>query len=187
MKYSTSIISNSIQKFLNSGHKRTVDAKKNIVWLFGVRGLHIVINMALVPIAIQYINPVQYGVWLTLSSIMGWFAFFDIGLSNGLRNKFAEAKARGDLELARSYVSTTYAALFFIFSFLWLLFVIVNRFIDWTIILNAPEDTESEFHSVSGTESQQEASDPVDIESCENQLQPVRQEEVSDDDPTPAD
>ena len=36
---------------------------------------------------------------LTLSSIIGWFAFFDIGFGNGLRNKFAEAIAKGDHQL----------------------------------------------------------------------------------------
>jgi hypothetical protein len=33
--------------------------------------------------------PTRYEIWLTLSSIVGWFSFFDVGLGHGLRNKFA--------------------------------------------------------------------------------------------------
>lgn len=140
MNFSFSNIGSTVRGFLNSGHKRSVAAKKNIAWLFVVKGLHIAINMALVPITIKYIDTMQYGIWLTLSSVVGWFAFFDIGLSNGLRNKFAEAKAVGDLKLARKYVSATYAALFMVFSLAWLIFIVVNQFVDWTRVLNAPED-----------------------------------------------
>ncbi len=65
---------------------------------------------------------------LQLSSIVGWFSFFDIGLTQGLRNKFAEAKAKGDDELAQVYVSTTYAILAMIFFAVWALFSIDKSF-----------------------------------------------------------
>ena len=51
----------------------------------------------LVPLTIHYINPTRYGIWLTVSSIIGWVSFFDIGFGNGLRNKFAEALAKHTL------------------------------------------------------------------------------------------
>ena len=71
---------------------------------------------------INYLNPTRYGIWLTVSSIIGWIAFFDLGLANGFRNKFAEAKAQGRLELAREYLSTTYFAIGAIVCFLLLVF-----------------------------------------------------------------
>ena len=51
------------------------------------------ISLLLVPLTIDYLNPTQYGIWITLMSVIAWFNFFDIGLGNGLRNKFATAKA----------------------------------------------------------------------------------------------
>jgi len=74
-----------------------------------------------------------------MSSIVGWFVFFDIGLTQGLRNRFAEAKASGDDILARIYVSTTYAILGIIFIGVWLIFLVVNNFLDWSKILNVSE------------------------------------------------
>src|SRR5690606_19352204 len=98
--------------------------------------LSICISFIMVPLTIDYINPSGYGIWLTLSSIVGWFSFFDIGLTQGLRNKFAEAKAKGDDAAAQMYVSTTYAVLGIIFSLIWLLYLIFSQFLDWASILN---------------------------------------------------
>ena len=81
---------------------------------------------------------------LTLSSIVGWFVFFDIGLTQGLRNKFAEAKAKGDDNLAQIYVSTTYAILGIIFVGVWMIFLIANNFLDWSKILNVSESMRPE-------------------------------------------
>lgn len=140
----TSIIKNHITNFFTKGHKRSIDAKKNIVASFLIKGISITISMLLVPLTINYVNPTQYGIWLTLSSIVVWFSFFDIGFGNGLRNKFAEAKATGNVETAKNYISTTYAFLFVIFSCVWVLFFIVNFFLDWSRILNAPSNMAEE-------------------------------------------
>jgi len=129
---------------INRGHNRSVKAKKNILATFVLRGLSIGINLMLVPLTINYVNPSRYGIWLTLSSIIGWFSFFDIGLTQGLRNKFAEAKAKGEDDAAQMYVSTTYAVLAIIFGITWLLFVVVNNFLDWSSILKISTDMRGE-------------------------------------------
>ena len=127
-----------ISNFFTKGNQRTLEAKKNITASFAIKGLSICINLALVPLTIHYVNPTQYGIWLTLSSIIAWFSFFDIGFGNGLRNKLAETKATGNIEKSKIYVSTTYAILFLIFTGVWLLFFGLNVFLDWTKLLNAP-------------------------------------------------
>ncbi len=126
-------------KFITKGHERSVRAKKNIVSSLIIKGASIAISFISLPITLNYVDSSTYGVWLTMSSIVGWFAFFDIGLTQGLRNRFAEAKAKGDDILARIYVSTTYAILSIIFIGVWLIFLIVNNFLDWSKILNVSE------------------------------------------------
>ncbi|MEP7165235.1 MAG: oligosaccharide flippase family protein [Ferruginibacter sp.] len=128
----------SLNSILNKGHQRSVKAKKNILASFVIRGCNIAISLVLVPLTIHYVNPTKYGVWLTLSSIIAWFSFFDIGFGNGLRNKFAEAIAKGDHKQARIYLSTTYAILSMIIAFVLIVFFCVNPFINWSTILNAP-------------------------------------------------
>ena len=127
-----------INGVINKGQERSVKAKKNIIASFFLKGSSIIISIVMVPLAINYVNVSQYGIWLTLSSIVVWFSFFDIGLTQGLRNKFAEAVAKGNDELARVYVSTTYAILGIICSIIWLLFIFINQYLNWPKILNSP-------------------------------------------------
>ena len=128
----------SLNSIINKGHQRSVRAKKNILASFVIRGCNIAISLVLVPLTIHYVNPTQYGIWLTLSSIIAWFSFFDIGFGNGLRNKFAEAIAKGEHELARIYLSTTYAILCIVIACVLIVFFCVNPFLNWSTILNAP-------------------------------------------------
>ncbi len=123
-------------RFITKGHERSVRAKKNIVSSLVIKGASIAISFLTLPITLNYVDSSTYGVWLTMSSIVGWFVFFDVGLTQGLRNKFAEAKTIGDYRLARVYVSTTYAILAIIFVGVWIVFLIVNNFLDWSKILN---------------------------------------------------
>ncbi len=133
-----------IRNLISKGHDRTVNAKKNILASFLIKGGSIAVSLISVPLTINYVNPNQYGIWLTLSSLVSWFSFFDIGFGNGLRNRFAEAKAKGEDELARIYVSTTYAILALIGAFVLLLFLLINPFLDWSTILNTPADMAGE-------------------------------------------
>lgn len=103
----------------------------------------------MVPITINYVNVSQYGIWLTISSIVVWFSFFDIGLTQGLRNKFAEAVAKGEDKLAQIYVSTTYAILAIICSSLLIIFLFANQFLNWAVILNIPAEMQSEISILS--------------------------------------
>lgn len=138
-----------IYRFFSKGNQRSLAIKKNIIASFFVKGLSIGINLALVPLTIDYINPTKYGIWLTLSSIIGWFSFFDIGLGNGLRNRFAESKAKGDTEKARIYISTTYAVLIIIFVIIWIIFTSINFLVDWSIVLNTPVEMNQELSRLS--------------------------------------
>ena len=101
-----------------------------------LKGISIFLGFLMVPMTLHYLNPTNYGIWITLSSLIVWFTFFDIGLGNGLRNKFAEAIALGQVETARAYVSTTYAFLSIIICIVFVVFLIVNPLLNWSIILN---------------------------------------------------
>jgi len=89
-----------------------------------------------VPLTINFIDTYNYGIWLTLTSIITWVSFFDLGLGNGLRNCFAMAKAKGDNDLLKRYVSTTYVLISLFVVILIITFLIANQFIKWSYVLN---------------------------------------------------
>lgn len=131
------------------GHERTANININIILSFVFKGGSVLINLFLVPLTLNYLNSTKYGIWLTVSSIVLWLSFFDIGLGNGMRNKFSEAKALGNLEKAREYVSTAYISVFFISLALALIFSFSFPFIDWLKVFNAPLELKTELnHSV---------------------------------------
>lgn len=128
-----------IKRFLNDGSNRTSIANKNIAGTFIVKGFSILISLLLVPLTIDYVSPTEYGIWITLSSFLTWFAFFDIGFGNGLKNRLAIALAHEDYDLAKKYVSTTYFILIIISLGLVLIITSLNFFVDWGDLLNAPQ------------------------------------------------
>ena len=133
-----------LKRFITQGDKRSVEAKKNVIGSLLIKVMSIAISLVMVPMTIHYINPTQYGIWLTLSSMVAWISFFDIGFTQGLRNRFAEAKAKGDKELARTFVSTAYFFIGLIFMVVWLILLFVNQFIDWGKALNIDQKTAQE-------------------------------------------
>lgn len=141
-------ISNIYNRYINSGSTRSIKAKRNILQSFFIKGISILAGLMMVPLTISYVNQSQYGIWLTLSSFIAWFSFFDIGFANGLRNKFAESKARGNDFLVKAYISTTYGILAMIFIVVWLLFFLANYKLNWSTILNAPLELQSELSIV---------------------------------------
>jgi O-antigen/teichoic acid export membrane protein len=133
------------QKF-NSGHSRSVKARKQILISFIIKSVSIVIGLVFVPLLLHYLGAAEYGIWLTLSSIIAWVSYFDIGLGNGLRNRFAESLAKGEHLMARIYVSTTYAGLSLLFGAFFLIFLAINPFLNWYEILKAPVSLERELN-----------------------------------------
>lgn len=137
-----------LKKILSKEDARSMRVLKNVGGSFVIKGISILINLALIPITIDYLNPTKYGVWLTISSMMAWIYFFDIGLGHGLRNKLSEAMARNEIDKAKAYVSTAYISIACLSSFVFLLFFIVNYFIDWNKLLNVPVDANDNLKSI---------------------------------------
>lgn len=130
------------------GSTQSALLKRNILASFMLKGVSILISFFIVPLTIDFVNPTQYGIWLTLSSLLAWFSFFDIGLSLGFRNRFAQAKAKGEFRLAREYVSTTYATLFVLAVAMLAITLTGNHFLDWSSILKVDPSYGSELSQV---------------------------------------
>lgn len=129
-------------------NKRTRLAVKNIGISIFIKGGSIFISFVLVPLTLGYLNPYEYGVWLTLNSVLSWVYMFDIGLGNGLRNKLTEALANQDYELGKIYVSTTFFFMFIIGGGFYGLFSIAQIFLNWHTILNVQPESIPNLNSI---------------------------------------
>lgn len=124
------------RNFYTKGNERTLRAKKNITVSFVCKGFSFLISFLIVPLTLGFVGKVEYGIWMTISAIIQWFVFFDIGLGNGLRTKLAEALAIDDKRLARIYISSVFALITGIAILLFLGFLIAANFISWNKVLN---------------------------------------------------
>ena len=115
---------------------RTRNIARHIGWSSLFKAGSVIANFLLVPLTIDYLSTNNYGIWLVLSSVISWFSFFDVGLGHGLRNKFAEAKALGNIELAKAYVSCAYFTIGTVALCLILLFLLANNFLNWAAIFS---------------------------------------------------
>lgn len=96
------------------GDPRTSLVKKNILYSFLIKGWSCIIQLLLVPLTLNCLNQYEYGIWLTINSILIWIDSFDIGLGNGLRNKLAESIAINDIHKGQIQISTTFVMLIMI-------------------------------------------------------------------------
>lgn len=139
---------NLLKKHLKSDNQRSDKIKKNIAASIVLKGISILTSLILIPMTINYLSPAEYGVWLTLLSILSWISFFDIGLGNGLRNRLAETFAKKDYTQARIYVSTAFALLTIMICIGFILFLICNTFLHWNSILRIDTLTEKQLSNV---------------------------------------
>lgn len=133
-----------VKQFLNEGQARTTKAKKNVILSILFKGSGIIIGFAYFPLSLGYLGAVKFGIYLTLISMIDWFLDMDVGIGQGLRNKFGEAVAEDNDKKAVNYVSTAYFALGGIIIIVATFLIIGSLFIPWVDWLNASKDLEGQ-------------------------------------------
>lgn len=123
------------EKFFG-GSERNRNLKKNIIGSVCLKGVSILVQLALIPMTLSYLSEELYGIWLTVSSVVLWLNFFDVGFSLGLKNRLAEAIAKKDYIRGKQLVSTTYGMLILIFVPLGIILELIVPAINWSNFLN---------------------------------------------------
>ena len=110
--------------------------RNNILLSCFVKIVGLWVSFLIVPITLTYLAPEQYGIWMTLSSILFWFSFFDVGLGNGMRNYLAEAIAEKDSKKGQTYLTTTLIMISTIALFIALLIVCLAFTLNFNKVFN---------------------------------------------------
>lgn len=123
-------------KRIFGGDRRTSLIKKNIAGSLLVKGWSCIVQFLIVPLSLQCLTKYEYGIWLTINSILMGIDAIDVGLGNGLRNRLAEAMALGNRDMARRQVSTAFFMLVMIIVPLILLLTVALMFVDCNKLMN---------------------------------------------------
>lgn len=135
-------------KSSNKAIIREKTIRKNVFYSIVFKGLSIIISLLLVPLTLHYIDKYNYGIWMTISSILVWIYYFDIGIGSGLRTKLAEAIAQKKGHLARGYISTAFYILGSAMLILVALYILLSRLIDWNKIFNISHNNSPELNEI---------------------------------------
>lgn len=123
-------------KFFKKSNNLDHLLKKNISLLFTLKGASFLVSFLMVPLLLNYLDNEQYGIWLVLSSIVGWVTFFDLGIGNVIRNELGKAWSNKNYISSKKIVSTSYAIIFTLILFLNIAYWSINPFVDWIDLLN---------------------------------------------------
>ena len=117
----------TISTLLGIENDRTKNITKHISLSFIYKALGLLSNFMIVPLTINLLNTERYGIWITLTSFVSWFQFFDVGLGNSLRNKIAEAHSKNNFLEAKGYVSTAYISISLISILVFIVFFNIQQ------------------------------------------------------------
>ncbi|WP_431261312.1 lipopolysaccharide biosynthesis protein [Roseateles chitinivorans] len=84
------------------------------------------------PMARRTLDPELFGVWMMLSALLGFMAFADLGIGNGVLNKTTQAKASGDAVALRRVLVSGYVCTGLVGVAVYLLWLL------WTQLSPAP-------------------------------------------------
>lgn len=86
--------------------KRNKLIRKNVMLSVIFKGLSVALSLLLLPLTVNYLSQVEYGIWVTLLGVLSWVNYLDMGIGPGLRNKLTEAISLEDIRSFRSYLSS---------------------------------------------------------------------------------
>lgn len=141
------IINKGINQFISTDGRSKM-LKSNILYSAILKVIGLITSLLVVTITLNYLNSELYGVWLTITSILYWFSFFDIGLGNGMRNYLTEAVSKGNYKEAQSYLSTTIIALTIIASIIAIVGFILLKLLNLNSVFNTNTISNAELQNV---------------------------------------
>jgi O-antigen/teichoic acid export membrane protein len=100
------------------------------------KGAALLVSAIVTPVALRYLGPEQYGLWITITTTVTMLIVLDFGIANTLTNLISSAYARNDKKLASSYFATAFWTVAALCSFLGLAALATWAFIPWKAILN---------------------------------------------------
>lgn len=104
------------------------------------RGVAVLVGIASVPLTVGYLGTERYGIWIVISTLLGWLAIADLGLGNGLVNALAACYGEEKPELAQRYVATAMCLMGSIALMIGIACILAWPYADWTEIINVQSD-----------------------------------------------
>jgi len=105
-------------------------ALTSLVMMAG-RVVNILTGLLTVPITLNYLGEDLFGIWMVVTSIVGFLSFSDFGIGIGLRNMLIECAGKDDIETPKKLIGNALVVLLGMFFILSLVVLFVFPLLSW--------------------------------------------------------
>ena len=120
----------------NTAHERYRRISQTLLSALLSRGVGFIVSFISVPLTVGYLGGERYGLWVSISTLLGWLSLADLGLANSLTNSLSNALAQDDKSLAQQYVATTFWLLVGVAAVVGTLFFAAWPWVNWRMLFN---------------------------------------------------
>lgn len=96
-----------------------------------------ILGFFIVSFSIRLIGEKNYGLWMTIFTIINWFTIFDFGIGGGLKNLLGESTANKSTLDGRKAISTSFLLIFSTIFIIGCIFLFIYPTINWGKLLNS--------------------------------------------------
>lgn len=125
---------------------------KNLIHQVGLSFLFKILGIGcsflLIPLTLHYLGEEQYGVWMTILTVLSWLSFCDLGIGNGMRNEIIIALAKKQEKTVQEYISSSYICFFGIIIFLCIIVILFFSYIPWIKVFNTSVISNDELYAI---------------------------------------
>ncbi len=122
--------------------------KQQVFWSLVIRGGGILVTLIQVPLLLGIMQQEKYGVWLTLLNVVNWISVFDLGITNGLRNKLSELYINQNINDTRKYIFNVFAFLMLFFTLIFIIFMFFEPHLNFQRLFNTQKISENELSGI---------------------------------------
>lgn len=105
--------------------------KRSMLASVTLKPVGMALSLLYTPILLSYLGNEQYGIWVTILSIINWINYFDVGIGNGYRNQLTKAIASENDALVFSLTRTAYYLLSMIVACVFLIGTVLICILDF--------------------------------------------------------
>ena len=114
----------------------------NIGKSFFFRILGMLFNFLTIPITLRILKSNEYGIWVTIFSLVSWVTLMDVGIGSGFRIKFTEEITKKDFKEAAKYLQTFYLSTSILALVFTIIIFVFYGIFDFKKILNFKSDSD---------------------------------------------
>ena len=109
---------------------------KNATYSLFFKIIGFIISYVAIRISLDFVDNSVYGIWLTISSLISWFYLFDIGVTNGIKNRITSLYDEKKYKEIGDLLGNAYGIVSIVFLIVAIVFGCLSVLINWNKILN---------------------------------------------------